>query len=473
MPQDRGAGRKTPTPRKFKIPEKGRIRIVLAVVLIIVIVKHCGPCISNMGSGERKNIRGNELSTRRGGNPPPASEKKTDQITFDELRQLIKDLPIGIALPEQKIIIDSPDSRLRGRNRDDSKDTLTLTLSIDTVLQKLAQNLLRRYKPRYGAVAAIDPMTGRVLALASYANEGEEIDGSDLYIRSIFPAASVFKTVVAAAGIEHGRMNARTAIPHFGGHHTLYRTQLQENLKVSKDISLQDAFAYSVNPAFARIALFNTNRDVVIDFGKRFGFHDTIPFEFDVDVSVMLSPDSDFSIAEFASGFNRETAISPLHGALIAGVVCNGGVMRRPTIVDSVRSSKRDTLVYTRETQTWKRAVREQTATELRTLMTKVTHYGTARRHFRPLRDSARFGKYEYGGKTGNVNKLGLGRVDWFVGYARNPNDKNQQIAVGVVTTHGEFWTVQSNFIASELFKRYIIITEEQKRRAAEEASAF
>jgi cell division protein FtsI/penicillin-binding protein 2 len=457
MPQQRGTG--NPRPRKSKIPEKGRIRVVLAAVLVIVIIKYCGPCVSGNGEGE-KNIRANE---------PAADNSKTldYRMTFDDLRQLIREHPINIGLPEQTIIVDHTESRARGRNRESGKDTLTLALSIDTVLQRHAQSLLRRHRPRYGAVAAIDPATGRVLALASYANEGETIDGSDLYLRSIFPAASVFKTIVAAAGIEHGRMNARTTIPHYGGHHTLFRSQLQENLRVSKDITLQDAFAYSVNPAFARIALFNTNRDIVVNFGKKFGFHDTIPFELDVDVSVMLSPDTDFSIAEFASGFNRETTLSPLLGALIAGVASNGGVMHRPTIVDSVRSARRDTVVYTRETQTWRRAVREQTAAELRNLMTKVTHYGTARRHFRPLRDSARFGRYEYGGKTGNVNKLGLGRVDWFVGFARNPNDKTQQIAIGVVTTHGEFWTVQSNYIASELFKRYITI-EERKRRVGD-----
>jgi cell division protein FtsI/penicillin-binding protein 2 len=136
-----------------------------------------------------------------------------------------------------------------------------------------------------------------------------------------------------------------------------------------------------------------------------------------------------------------------------------------PTIVDSVYSSAKDTIIYTRKPQVWRRPVKESTANELRGLMNKVTHYGTARKAFRPLRDSGRFGKYEYGGKTGNVNKLGLGRVDWFVGFARNPNDKNQQIAVGVVTTHGEYWTVQSSYVASELFKRYIISAEQKGKK--------
>jgi cell division protein FtsI/penicillin-binding protein 2 len=296
-----------------------------------------------------------------------------------------------------------------------------------------------------------------VLALASFAGEGEPIDGKDLYLKSIFPAASVFKTIVAAAGIEKGGMTAKTPIQHFGRHHTLYKTQLQKDLKVSQDITLQDAYAYSVNPAFARIALFNVSKDIVADYGERFGFNKEIPFEYAAESGGMFAPDSDFSVAEFASGFNRKTTISPLFGALIAAAICENGAIYEPTVVDSVRSSKRDTLVYKRAPKVWRRAVKEQTASELRWLMNKVTHYGTARKAFRPLRDSPRFGQYEFGGKTGNVNQLGLGRVDWFIGFARNPNDKTKRIAVGVVTTHGEYWTVQSNYIASELFKKYIM----------------
>jgi cell division protein FtsI/penicillin-binding protein 2 len=104
----------------------------------------------------------------------------------------------------------------------------------------------------------------------------------------------------------------------------------------------------------------------------------------------------------------------------------------------------------------WRRAVKESTASELRGLMATVTQSGTARKTFRPLRESQKYNMYEFGGKTGSMNKLGLGRVDWFVGFARHPNDKSKRIAVGVVTTHGEYWTVHSSYIAAELFKKYI-----------------
>jgi len=457
-----------PQKSRLKIPKKGRIRVVLIAVLTIVIVKFAGPCVFNRDGGQEGVVDGSEQSASKNKKSAaktngPVREKKAPDfmMTADEARRVVREHGVNVNSVRQQAVVSaevikSGRSWWGERDKDAGEDTLTLWLSVDTTLQKYAASMFRQYRPRYGAVAAIDPATGRVLALASYAAPGEPVDGGDLYLRGIFPAASVFKTIVAAAGIERGGMHAGTAIPHFGRRHTLYKTQLKKDLKTSEDITLQDAFAYSVNPAFARIALFNVNKDIVTDFGRRFGFNDTIPFELAVDVSEMFAPDSDFSIAEFASGFNRKTSISPLFGALLAGAVCEGGVIREPTLVDSIRSSKKDTCVYRRGTRVWRRPVKESTASELRGLMTKVTEYGTARKTFRPLLQSPKYNMYEFGGKTGSVNKLGLGRVDWFVGFARNPNNKDQRIAVGVVTTHGEYWTVHSSYVAAELFKKYI-----------------
>ncbi|MDR2729072.1 MAG: hypothetical protein LBB56_08050 [Chitinispirillales bacterium] len=459
---------------RFNIPKKGRIRFVLILLLLAagvyfgvsffddksggtkdtqiskdITVTNKNTASENIKVKKEKKVKEKKIDNKEA-QKQPVVKKVSGQLDFEDVRQLIKQHGLDINTPEQTIAA--------------NKDTLTLSLSIDTSLQRLANRLLRRYKPRCGAVAAIDPVTGRVLAFASYTGEGESITGNDLYLKSIFPAASVFKTITAAAGIEKAGMNGKSQIPHFGGNHTLYRTQLQENLKVSRNISLEDAYAYSINPAFARIALFMTSKDVLTDYGKRFGFNTPVPFELDADISEMFAPDSEFSVAEFASGFNRQTSISPLFGALIASAICEGGLVPRPTVIDSIRSSKKDTCVYSRHTDYWKRAIKEQTAKELKGLMMKVAHYGTARNSFRQIRNSPKFSEYEFGGKTGSVNKQGLGRVDWFVGFGRHPQDKTRRIAVGVVTTHGEYWTVHSSYIASELFRKYLAAGPVQMR---------
>jgi hypothetical protein len=505
-PKKRGPVRGASGSNSFKIPEKGRIRLALiAIVLTIAIVKFAGPCdggkkkkfvdgaVDTVNAVNRVN-RDNRINNAAGvitannvkatgkdkagrkkanvdtgivGNVNTANPKdgKTsvpdNKITFVDLRQLVKEYKIGVSAPRRQIAVPAGENGKwlfnLGKGKDSGGDTLSIALSVDTTLQKYAMSMFRQYRPRYAAVAAVDPSTGRVLALASFADDSAaETDGKELYLRNYFPAASIFKTIVAAAAVERGGMHGKTVLEHFGRNHTLYTTQLQKELKVSREMTLEDAYAYSVNPVFARIALFKINKDVVTEYGRRFGFNESVPFEYDVDVSEMFSPDTGFSVAEFASGFNRKTTITPLFGALIAGAVCENGVIFEPTLIDTVRSRRSDSCLYVRRSKVWRRAVKEQTAAELRGLMGKVTHYGTARNTFRHLRDSPRYNAFEFGGKTGSVNQVGLGRVDWFVGFARNPKNKNQRIAVGVVTTHGDYWTVHSSYVAAELIKKYI-----------------
>ncbi len=455
--------RHTGSQSRVNIPKRGRIRFILFIALFGAAVKIKGAIIQDNPQPkeitEQKEKRQKKPKLKK---PPKETTKKVNlgkEADFQEIKNLISHHGIDVNKTSQLII--------------NGKDSLTFSLSIDTMLQEYALSLFQRYHPRYGAVAALDPVTGRILALISYTNQGETDKGKALYLKSIFPAASVFKTITAAAGIESAHMTAQSTIPHSGRNHTLYKFQLQKELKQYKDISLEEAYAMSINPAFARIALYMLEKGVLEDFGKRFGFNSPIPFELEPDVSEMFTPDSDFAIAEFASGFNEQTTISPLFGALLASSISEGGEIPCPTIVDSVYSSEKDTCIYTRSTKVWRKAIQESTADELKKLMRKVPIYGTARKSFRTLRQSTRFNEYEYGGKTGSVSKQDLGRVDWFVGFARHPQDPAQRIAVGVVTTHGDYWTVHSSYIASELFRMFLRKKQDQKTEkiAAIEAS--
>lgn len=109
--------------------------------------------------------------------------------------------------------------------------------------------------------------------------------------------------------------------------------------------------------------------------------------------------------------------------------------------------------------------MQDRTANVLSEMMKCVARYGTARKSFRYLKNSSRFDEIDYGGKTGSVDKDSVGRVDWFIGFAKHPKDNRQQIAVGILTVHGAYWTVHSSYIAAEYFRKYLraIQLEEEK----------
>jgi penicillin-binding protein A len=164
--------------------------------------------------------------------------------------------------------------------------------------------------------------------------------------------------------------------------------------------------------------------------------------------------DSILTIAETASGFNNSTKISPLFGALIASSISECGAMPTPTLIDSVVLLDSCAL-YRAVPQEWRAPIKENTAMEVKALMMRVVQHGTARRSFNYIRNSKFFDEVEYGGKTGTVDNDDIGKVDWFVGFARDKTNPLKRLAVGIVTVHDEYWTVHSSYIAEELFRIY------------------
>jgi penicillin-binding protein A len=329
--------------------------------------------------------------------------------------------------------------------------------SIDTVLSNCGETLLKRYHPKYGALVVMEPGSGRVLSLVSYSREGEDSLGDNLYCQSIFPAASIFKTITAAGAIEKGHVSPESTFSLAGRRYTLYKFQLAPELRSFEDVSLADAFAMSINPVFGRIGIYVLGRAGLAEYMRKFGFNSQIPFDRENEGPLANEniQDSLLVIAETASGFNTVTRISPLFGALLASSIAEKGVMPVPSIVDSVRKLDSD-VVYRVSPRPWRRPIQENTACELKELMMRVVRQGTARSSFRYIKNSAFFNDVEYGGKTGTVDEDELGKIDWFIGFARHKDNPKQRLAVGIVTVHDEFWTVHSSFIGEELFRTHI-----------------
>ncbi|HUI91275.1 MAG TPA: penicillin-binding transpeptidase domain-containing protein [Chitinivibrionales bacterium] len=458
-----------------RIPKKGRIRFFLAIILFAVAIKiFIAREPSEKSSPSRFTHREpprSETAAPAAAKPAPRAERKQGQSFFgqfalfnpgfsgrnfsaSDLAEFFKRHP-----PRFNAVCDTVTA---------GKKSYVLHYSFDTTVMRCSQALLKQYHPKYGAVVALEPATGRVLALVSYTREAEPSLGDNLFARSLYPAASVFKTVTAAAAIEKGNMEPESKLPLAGRRYTLYRFQLKEDLAAYAPVSLTDAYSYSINPVFGRIGVYVLGPAVIREYFEKFGFNSRIPFELDNEtpVAAISDKDSAIAVAEIASGFNQKTKMSPLFGALIAAAVSQKGRMPVPYFVDSVTTGD-SCLVYRASPRLWRAPVRESTALKLHDMMERVARYGTARTSFRYVKHTAYFDDIDYGGKTGSVDDDKLGKVDWFVGFAAHPTDPRQRIAVGIVTVHDQFWTVHSAYIGAEVFRKYIRQLQKEEQAAS------
>lgn len=307
--------------------------------------------------------------------------------------------------------------------------------SIDADLQKaITASLDTRHANRIGIVA-LDADSGRVLAMVSHDRDDP---GRNACLAADIPAASIFKIITAAAALEKAGFEIESQIPFNGRKTTLYRNQLTatEN-RYTNYTSLKAAFAESINPVFGKLGKHELGRDVLEKYARMFYFNRAIDFELPVDESRFSISDTPYNWAEIGSGFNRDTTISPLHAAMIAASVSNGGRLMKPTIVNV--ATRENQTVYLRKKETLSRVFEPVTADSLKSIMNATLHQGTARRQFTNIGSHPVLSVLDMGGKTGSINNNARQiRFDWFAGFAADPSG-SRSIAIGILVAHKEY----------------------------------
>jgi membrane peptidoglycan carboxypeptidase len=260
---------------------------------------------------------------------------------------------------------------------------LRVQTSIDRSLQDYLIKKLDRKNSSQIGIVAMDPEDGRILSLVGY-DRSDPLNNPCL--DSSFPAASIFKIITAAAALEKGNLHLDSRLQYNGGKYTLYKSQLKEKTnKYTNKISLKDAFAKSVNPVFGKLGLLYLGKEELESYAKAFGFNRPINFEIFLSPSPIVLTDEPYQWAEIASGFNRQTKMSPVHGALISATIFNQGRLIEPTIIDRIVDEKGVEL-YQSQPATIDQAFAPETSDELDELMKATIRSGTVRSAFRKYR---------------------------------------------------------------------------------------
>jgi len=318
-------------------------------------------------------------------------------------------------------------------------------LTLEPALQQKLTKVLSDYRVPWGATVLLDPRSGRVLALAEHSQREK---GSPVALRALGPAASVFKIVTAAALLEQG-VAEDAEICYHGGKHRIARGQLADDPRRDRRcLSLQAAMGRSANVVFAKLADRGLTRDRLQAEAQRWLFNSAIPFARPVEVSRAEIPEEPFDLATTAAGFGR-VRLSALHGALIAAVVANGGVLAPPRLLDAVEG---EALPPAGEPT---RVVEERVAAALARMMRTTTTDGTARKIFRRDRWSRRSPLREVAvaGKTGSLHEQHPFRdYSWFVGFAPV---EDPQVVVAAVVVNERLWRVKAPWVAHQALEAY------------------
>ncbi len=321
-----------------------------------------------------------------------------------------------------------------------------LTLKKD--LQDAIDAKMHEHALPYAGTVAIDPKTGRVLAIASANTVKPAVQ--DYALRVQAPSASVFKLVTSAALLEKGAIDpyANVCYPP-GGDGGLLDSHIIGTGDLSLCHNLEFAIAHSTNQILARLAYQHLTREDLEAIALKFGFNREIPLEVPVDVSTTDFPEDDIERARAAAGF-WHVNLSPFNGALITAAIINDGVIMRPTLVDAVYDAQGNN-VYTFQPSPWLVAMSAENAQMLAKLSEATPREGTASGVFSNRKGWKK--GIRVGGKTGTLsNKKPFYTFNWYVGWAQYQDEK---LAVGAVIANTDKWWYKGTHLAAKAIGTY------------------
>lgn len=331
--------------------------------------------------------------------------------------------------------------------------------TIDWDLQNAMEDVFDQYKPDYGAFVAIDVPSGKILSLVSFSKEVSDI--GNLALRASFPAASLLKIVTAAAAVETKTITPETIIPYNGSNYTLYkRNVLSTNPNhYSRNITVADAFAKSVNTVFAKLGVFYVERGSLRAYAEKFYFNHRIPSDVPIEISRFSLPDNDvWQIAEAASGFTKDITISPVQGALLAATIANDGKSIAPYVIEKAEGHLPH-LKYVATSGESTEVISDDSAKMIRTMMQRTIQIGTCQKAFRKFLSKTNISSLELGGKTGSLaGDSPKGKYDWFIGYARKHGvgpALTRRVAIAALTINELKWRIKASQVASTFIEKW------------------
>lgn len=369
--------------------------------------------------------------------PPPADvERKL--ISKEDVRQLLKEEKFNNLTTK---MVDLPHEQ----------NFLHVETSLDVGLQEYLLDKMDRKNSRYIGIVMMEADTGRLLTMVGFDKNGN----SNPCLLSRFPSASVFKIVTAASAVEHCGYTADTPMHFNGNKYTLYARQLKElTNRYTTTISFAQSFAESVNPVFGKIGELRLGKSLLEKYADAFGFNKPLNFDLPLQPSHFQITDEPYHWAELACGFNRETTISPLHGAVMVSAVLNDGRMVAPSIVERIVDNEGEEL-YRRQPSWEQQAMSAKSSAVLNELMQATVKYGTGRSFFRGYRRDKVLSQLEIGGKTGSIgNKTHDARYDWFVGFAKEGDD-GRQVVIAVMVAHEQYIGIRAGQYARMAMRYY------------------
>lgn len=317
----------------------------------------------------------------------------------------------------------------------------SVQLTIDSRIQRAAEQALAG---RVGAIVALDPRSGAVLAWASAptfdntniqaaieaanASGGADTSMYDRATLALYTPGSTFKVLTLASALENGLATLDTTYDSPGRMEIGGADVVSIGERGHGTISLAKAFALSSNTVFGQVAD-GLGAEKLVATARAFGYGQQLGLDFTTAASVMPNPEemTEWELAWAGAGQPVGQGHTPgpqatvMQNALMAATIANNGIAMNPYVVSQILAPD-GTVLKTTRGRSLGQAVSTGTAEQVKQAMLDVVQSGTG--------SAAAIAGVKVAGKTGTAETNNANANSTFVGFA--PYD-TPTVAIAVV----------------------------------------
>jgi penicillin-binding protein 2 len=341
-------------------------------------------------------------------------------------------------------------------------------LTIDEAVQKAADDGLRRSSSGKGAVVALDPRSGAILALSSAPDFDPNaflstdpavvkdvvttIDEFNRAIAGAYAPGSTFKAVVGAAGLNEGRFSAEDAVFCPGYMEMGKHIFLCWDHKGHKRMTWFPGLTHSCDVYFYRMGL-RTGGPFIEKYARMFGLGAKTGVALKGERGGNLfgptarqkarRPWYDGDTVNLSIG-QGEMLATPIQMAVLAAAIANRGTVWRPYYIGRIEYSDGRPEAKQNPEKLGQVALKDEVWQELREALRLVVSSGTG--------GAARIPGLDVGGKTGTAQNPAGPDHAWFISYAARPGEA-PAVATAVLVEHGGHGSSAAGPIAREVMK--------------------
>jgi len=306
------------------------------------------------------------------------------------------------------------------RSLEPAIDGADIVLTIDRTIQFKACSSLAAAVTKHGAdsgsIVILDPKTGKIFAMCAVPdfdpNHYSQVESIDQFNNPVifdsYEPGSVFKPMTMAAAVD---VNAVTPATHFTDVGSVMVDGWPKPLgnaegKVYGDVDMTQVLEDSINTGMI-FSMRAMGQQTFVDYVKRFGFGQKTDVELETEATGNISSlEKSSEIYSATATFGQGITVTPLQIAMAYSAIANGGMLKKPQIVDEIRYT--DGTVEKRTPQDVAQVIDEKTSRMLGAMLVSVIEHGHGKRAGVP--------GYYIAGKTGTAQ---VARTDG-IGYSND-----------------------------------------------------